>query len=113
MRLGFILHSRGIDPLIYTYVAIFILYWVSYYIKIFSVSTKFAALPSLSRPLVTNLRPGLLQSFLDIKMKSVLDLSKLGELIYTKPKTHGTLNAAYSTPLNSESRSSLKAYYGT
>lgn len=64
----------------------------------FSVSTKFAALPSRSRPLVTKRLPGLLQSFLDMRMNSTLEREKLGELIYTYPRIQGTLNAAYSMP---------------
>ena len=64
----------------------------------FSVSTKFVAFPSLSRPLVTNRRPGLLQSFLEIIIKSIFDRLKLGELMNTYPNIQGILKGEYSIP---------------
>jgi hypothetical protein len=77
-----------------------------------SVSTKLAAFPSLSNPLVTNLLPGLLQSFLEIRLKSILDRFIVGELMNTYPNIQGTLNGAYSVPWNSLKILSLNAKCG-
>ena len=106
---GFMVQRSGIDPLICTNDAILILFSLSCYTKICSVSTKLAAFPSLSSPLVTNRLPGLLQSFLEIRLKSIFDLFTLGELIKTYPKMHGILKGEYSYPWNSERMLSLKA----
>lgn len=57
-----------------------------------SVSQKFAAAPSLSSPRVMNLRPGLLQSLLEISAKSI---AAVIFRIATKPKIHGVRKGAY------------------
>jgi hypothetical protein len=65
-----------------------------------SVSQKLAAAPSLSKPLVINLRPGLLLSLLEINAKSILfDIF----LMATKPKIQGVRKGAYILSLKSTS----------
>jgi len=96
-RLGFIDHSKGIEPRICTRDATFCFeVEESAYTIICSVSTKLAAFPSRSSPRVINLLPGLLQSFLDTSMKSIFVRLRVGELIKTYPKIQGTLNGVYS-----------------
>ena len=70
---GSCVHKNGILPLICTKL-LTIIFPSSLYINISSTSTQFATLPLLSAPLIKNLIPLLLISFLAINANSKLGL---------------------------------------